>query len=88
MAVLVFIYAALVTMWYFVYKMLTERKIESLKTDSIEAQLKRNPTLYKSPETLARWGLEINQNGTYNKIYNVDYDELYSDETTETFTNE
>jgi len=86
-AALIFIYATLVTVWYFVYKTLTEKKVQNLESLSPEAQLKQNPSLYKNTESLARWGLEIDKDGKYQRIYNVEYDELYSDDTTETFTN-
>jgi hypothetical protein len=87
-AALIFLYISLTTMWYFIYKIMTNKKITNLKSMSSEAQIKQNPQLYKNSESLSRWGLEIDKDGKYQRIYNVDYEELYSDNTTETFTNE
>jgi len=85
-AALIFLYISLSTIWYFVFKILTSRKIQNLEDGINESQLKQDPELYKSADSLSRWGLEVDKQGRYQRIYNVDYEELYDDDTTETFT--
>ncbi len=86
-AALIFAYAVITTVWYFLYKILTENKLNHLKSQSPEAQLKQNPHLYKNADSLSRWGLEVDKDGKYQRIYNIDYEELYSGDSTDTFTN-